>query len=77
MLSGLEKTLSVLDLSNNNLEKLDANIFQRFLTLQELKLLGNRIEIFSVPDFNGNVLRMQIGGGPHTNQQILFRDISK
>lgn len=77
MIAGLEKSLCVLDVSNNNLLTLDPALFRSLTSLQELKALGNNIESFSVPDFIGSVLRVQIGGGPQINRQTVLRDLSK
>lgn len=77
MMKGLERSLLILDLSNNNLRRLDPNLFRYLLVLQELKILGNSIESFLVPDFNGNLLRLEVGGNDNTDRKALLEDIGR
>lgn len=77
MIHGLEKTLTVLDLSNNNLHTLDKYLLQYFSELQELKILGNKIQAFSIPDFNGNLLKLEIGCDSDINIESLMSNIGR
>lgn len=77
MIQGLEKVLRVLDLSDNYLFSIDSDLFLNFIHLHELRTKGNKIQEFSVPDYNGGLLSLQIGGGSHLNQKSLLRDLAR
>lgn len=78
MVKGLESSLAVLDLSNNNLRRLDPNLLRSFSVLQELKTLGNTLETFLMPpELNGNVLSLEIGGNDRMDHQLLLKDIRR
>lgn len=78
MIKGLEKHLHILDLSNNELSALDANLFVNFMNLQELKTKGNKIDRLSIPpEHHGGLLNIELGGGELLDWRIVLRDIGR